>query len=218
MKEVITEISCTKEKTIQFRQSAGTLTSSMKCPGPMINGCQLHNCAKAMLLKQSSDRNDGLTWRCRKVHNAYKNDRKYTIKIVKVSIRTDPWISDSNLPLNIIVELIYLWSQRFTNSEIQHELKLIKQTIIEWSAFFREVCLHDIFDNSEKIGGEGIKKGIDESKFGKCKHYRGHKVDGQWVLVAGKNIINLRYLWSLSIKGMLKLCYQSSQNGLLRDP
>ena len=99
-----------------------------------------------MLLKTTKDRHDGLTWRCRKVHNVYKNESKlYTLKDVKVSIRTDTWLSDSNLPLNIIVELMYLWSQRFTNSEIQHELKLSKQKIIEWNAFFREVCLHDIF-------------------------------------------------------------------------
>ena len=161
-----------------------------------------------MLLKPTNDRNDGLTWRCRKVHNACKTDRKYTIKDVKVSICTDTWISDSNFPLSVIVELIYLWSQRFTNSEIQHELELSKQTIIEWSAFLREVYLHDIFDNSQQIGGEGIEVEIDESKFGKCKYYRGHKVDGQWVFGARENIISLRYLWSLSIKGMLKLCYQ----------
>ena len=67
---MITDISCTKEKTIQFLQSAGTLTSLMKCVGPMINGHQLYNCAKEMLLKPTNDRNDGLTWRGRKVHNA----------------------------------------------------------------------------------------------------------------------------------------------------
>ena len=76
---------------------------------------------------------------------------------------------DINLPINIIVENIYLWSQRFTNGEIQHELKLSKQTIIEWTAFFEEVCLHDIFNTSQKIGQEGIEVEIDESKFGKQK-------------------------------------------------
>ena len=46
---------------------------------------------------------------------------------------------------------------------------------------FREVCLHDVLDSSQQIGGEGIEVEIDESKFGKHKYYRGHKVDGQWV-------------------------------------
>ena len=113
-----------------------------------MNGHCLQNCGKEMLLKPTKDRNDGLTWRCRKVHNACKNDRKYTVKDVKLSIHTDTWISDSNLSLNIIVELIYLWSQRFTNIEIQHEVKLSKQTIIGWTAFLREICLHEIFESS----------------------------------------------------------------------
>ena len=99
----------------------------MKCPGPLINGHRLHNCGKEMLLKTTNNRHDGLTWRCRKVHNACKNERKYTVKDVKVSIHTDTWLSDNNLPLNIIVELMYLGSQKFTNTEIQHELKLSKQ-------------------------------------------------------------------------------------------
>ena len=138
----------------------------MKCPDPLINGCCLQNCGKEMLLKTTKDRKDGLTWRYQKVHNTCKNDRKYTIKDVKLSICTDTWISDSNLPLNIIVELIYLWSQRFTNSEIQHELKLSKQNYNRMD-FFREVCLHYIFNISQQIGGEGIEVEINESKFGK---------------------------------------------------
>ena len=35
--------------------------------------------------------------------------------------------------------------------------------------------------NSEKIGGNGVEVEIDESKFGKHKYYRGHRVEGQWV-------------------------------------
>ena len=103
------------------------------------------------------------------------------MKDVKISILSDTWLSDSNLSLNVIIELIYLWTQRFTISELQHEFKIGIQTLIEWTAFFREVCLHDIFDTSQNIGGKGIEVEIDESKFGRRKYYRGHKVDGQWV-------------------------------------
>ena len=80
--------------------------------------------------------------------------------------------------------LIYLWSQRFTNSKIQHKLTwqhdLSKQTIIEWTAFFREVYLHNIFNTIQQIDGEGIEVEIDDSKFGKWKYDRGHRVDRQW--------------------------------------
>jgi hypothetical protein len=34
----------------------------------------------------------------------------------------------------------------------------------------------------EKIGGIGVIVEIDESKFGKTKYNKGHKVEGVWVL------------------------------------
>ena len=38
-----------------------------------------------------------------------------------------------------------------------------------------------VMDQSEQIGGNGVEVEIDESKFGKRKYHRGHKVEGQWV-------------------------------------
>ena len=44
------------------------------------------------------------------------------------------------------------------------------------------------------IGGEGIIVEIDESKFGKRKYNRGHRVEGVWV-VGGVEIIVRTDLW-----------------------
>ena len=41
--------------------------------------------------------------------------------------------------------------------------------------------MKSLFENSEKLGGEGKIVQIDESKFGKRKYHRGHHVEGQWV-------------------------------------
>lgn len=38
-----------------------------------------------------------------------------------------------------------------------------------------------MLDKSEKIGGVGNVVQIDESKVGKRKYHRGHRVEGQWV-------------------------------------
>ena len=62
---------------------------------------------------------------------------QYKVKDVKFSIRYNSWLIDSKLPLEIILELIYLWSQGFTHSEVMHELKLSKKTVTEWFLFFR---------------------------------------------------------------------------------
>ena len=44
-----------------------------------------------------------------------------------------------------------------------------------------EKCLRAYVDNSKQIGGCGKHVEIDESKFGKRKHWRGHHVEGAWV-------------------------------------
>ena len=38
-----------------------------------------------------------------------------------------------------------------------------------------------MLEYSEAIGGNGVEVEINESKFGKRKYHKGHKVEGQWV-------------------------------------
>ena len=64
-------------------------------------------------------------------------------------------------------------------SQITRELRLARGTGVDWDSFCREVCEVTMFDNSEKIAGEGKIVQIDESKFGKRKYHRGHHVEGQ---------------------------------------
>ena len=52
---------------------------------------------------------------------------------------------------------------------------------VDWFAFCREVCEQMIMDRSEPIGGVGVRVQIDESKVGKRKYNKGHRVEGQWV-------------------------------------
>ena len=69
---------------------------------------------------------------------------------------------------------MYLWLQGFSIDEIIHELKISRNTAIEWTVFFREACFTMMLEYSEPIGENGIEVEIDESKFGKRKYYRGH--------------------------------------------
>ena len=134
-----------------------------------------------MALKETRDSKDLMQWRCRKSHKVSKHDMVYNIKDVKVSIRHNSWLVDCKLPMEHVLELIYLWSQGFSHSEVMHELKLSKRTVTEWFLFFRESCIHSIMEHSQQIGGNGIEVEIDETKFGKRKYHHGHKVEGQWV-------------------------------------
>ena len=105
----------------------------------------------------------------------------YKTKDVKLTIRYMSWLVDSKLALSSLVELMYLWSQGFTITEMVHELKISKKTVVEWTIFFRECCFTMLIEHNEPIGGNGIEVEIDESKFGKRKYYRGHQVEGQWI-------------------------------------
>ena len=134
-----------------------------------------------MELKLTNDNKDKYMWCCHKVHTVIQGDKKYKCKDVKLSIRHVLWLIDSKLQLEIILEMMNLWSQSFSLLEIVHELKLSKKTVIEWSTFFHEACITSIMDQSQAIGGNGIEVEIDESKFGKRKYHRGHRVEGQWV-------------------------------------
>ena len=179
-------------------QKHGILKSSVNCPGPLIKGKRLHGCGKPMQMKKTNDSKDKYLWRCRKVHKVFAENSTYTVKDVKLSIRHQSWLVDAKLPLEIILELIYLWSQGFSQGEILHELKLSNKTVTEWTNFFRESCISAVIENSTPIGGNGVEVEIDESKFGKRKYHKGHKVEGQWVF-GGREKYNKKQIFMIPV-------------------
>ena len=76
--------------------------------------------------KQKTPKDEEI-WQCRKVHTVVKGNLTYSMKDVKLTVRHESWLVDSKLPLESIVELMYLWSQSFSVDEIIHELKLSKK-------------------------------------------------------------------------------------------
>ena len=130
-KQLLCNVTSSKETTIQFMQKEGILQSSVNCPGPLVNGSRLHGCGKPMQLKKTNDSKDTYVWRCCKIHKVIRSNGIYTVKDVKLSIRHHSWIVDAKLSLEIILELIYLWSQGFSQGEIVHELKLSNKTVTE---------------------------------------------------------------------------------------
>ena len=64
---------------------------------------------------------------------------------------------------------------------MKHELGISNQTTVDWYNFSRELCSCILEKDNEKVGGLSIVVEIDESKFDKRQHHRGHHVEGQWV-------------------------------------
>ena len=131
-------------------------------------------CNEQMELVECNDRSDGFRWECRKRSKSEKHKRV-------ISIRKGSWFEQSNMTLEEIVKFTYWWSEGLDQEKIKKQLKINPTTSVDWDMFYRETCQVTLESQSEKIGGEGKVVQIDESKFGKRKYHRGHKVEGQWV-------------------------------------
>ena len=164
-----------------FMRKHGILQNCVSCPGPLVGGKRQGGCSKQMQLKVTNDSKDKFHWCCHSTHTVHKHDASYKVKDIKLTIRHQSWLVDSKLALETVLEFVYLWSQGFTHSEVMHELKLSKKTVMEWFMFFRKSCIYSVMEQSKQIGGNGVEVEIDKSKFRKRKYHRSHKVEGQWV-------------------------------------
>lgn len=55
------------------------------------------------------------------------------------------------------------------------------KTCTDWASFCREVCFDAAITHRRPNGGPNKIVEIDESKFGRRKYHRSHRVEGQWV-------------------------------------
>lgn len=150
-----------KQSTINWCIKNKLLKSSMACP----------ICKCEMQFKSSpSYSSDGFKWRCQKVNHTKD-----------VSIRHGSWFARSNMTLEEIIELTYWWTTGIQLKEIMHQMSISSKTAVDWANFCREICDEIMMKKSSPIGVPGVRVQIDESKFGKRKYHRGHRVDGQWV-------------------------------------
>lgn len=159
-KKLLKEIIFNKDATISWIMERGLIAKERFCP----------TCSSAMKMVPSSDRSDGCKWQC--CLDRHKKE---------VSLRKGSWFEKSNFTLEEILEFTYLWCQGMEQSSIRKEVGCSRQSAVDWDMFCRETCEVLIYDESKPIGGEGKRVQIDESKFGKRKYHRGHRVEGQWV-------------------------------------
>jgi transposase-like protein len=99
------------------------------------------------------------------------------------SITHNTIFQSSNLKVTDILELIYL--KICLNSRYQDVIScttLTSKTITKWTRYIQQIMANDLEVDDIKVGGPGIVVEIDESKFGKRKYNRGHRVEGVWVV------------------------------------
>lgn len=99
----------------------------------------------------------------------------------KVSVRTGTFFAKSHLSLGVILKFIHFWVYNTPLNIIQFNINISNHTAVDFANFCREVVYDQMIINSQPIGGPGAHVEIDESKFGRRKYNKGHRVEGQWV-------------------------------------
>jgi len=114
----------------------------------------------------------------------YRCSRKRTCGMA-LSIYKDTFFGSTRLPANKVLLIAYLWLTKSLHTSMITQVGVNANTITNWTNSLRGLVTWDIenLDLADApIGGEGIIVEIDESKFGKRKYNRGHRVEGIWVV------------------------------------
>jgi hypothetical protein len=87
------------------------------------------------------------------------------------------------LKCNEVMHLAYLWLTGCSVTTIIAQTAHSKPTITNYMGHFRQLVSTMIDTDDTIVGGPGITVQVDETKMGKRKYHRGHRVEGAWVLV-----------------------------------
>jgi transposase-like protein len=79
--------------------------------------------------------------------------------------------------------MAYLWLTGCCSNTILLQTGHSPNTVADYLNHFRQLIGEMVESDDTMIGGDGIIVQIDETKMGKRKYHRGHRVDGAWVLV-----------------------------------
>ena len=98
----------------------------------------------------------------------------------------------SRKPANVLLELLYCWANREERSKVARCLPVTSGTVCAYFKRFREICMAEEMDRmrSFQLGGKGVIVEMDESKFGKRKYNKGHRVEGNWVWGCVERIVD----------------------------
>jgi hypothetical protein len=112
-----------------------------------------------------------------------------------VSIFKGSFFAGQRLKCCEVLYLGYLWLTHCTHATIMHHTGHSEHTVTSYMVYFRQLVSEMIDTDDTIIGGPGVVVQIDETKFGKRKYNRGHRVDGTWVIV-GVEITDERLLFA----------------------
>ncbi|KAF8790531.1 hypothetical protein HNY73_005540 [Argiope bruennichi] len=163
----VTELMRDRDNFFAFLKESG-LIKTPNCP----------ICNVLMQVRTRNDVSDGYSFVCQ---NSIIRGESRKMSGKQVSLRYGSWFNSSRLTIEEIFLLTFEIVIGTRTGEIKEQYFFGDSTLSDWRQFINERILEYVEENSEKIGGVGKIVEVDESKFGKRKYNRGHRVEGQWV-------------------------------------
>lgn len=108
------------------------------------------------------------------------------------SLFNHTFFSNTKIPVHILLWIAYMYLNKMPINGIKNTSSVHSEAITAWSQFIRQICADCVEFNDVVIGGPGIIVEIDETKLGKRKYHRGHRVDGVWVVAGVERTSNKR--------------------------
>jgi transposase-like protein len=97
------------------------------------------------------------------------------------SMLTNTFFARARLPLQKLLFLTGLWLNKVGRDAAAGMAEVSKNSVTKHFHNLKNLVADDVEMEEAVIGGQGITVEIDESKFGKRKYNRGHRVEGCWV-------------------------------------
>lgn len=144
----------------QYLQDRNVFYTTYKCAG----------CGEEMKRNPTSD-----DFRCYRRSCSKRGNR--------ISGRRGTFFYASSISTVDILRLAQLWLAKVPAVSCINLTGQSSHTICHYYQHFRQLVSSALKEEDQVIGGPGVVVEIDETKLGKRKYNRGHRVDGVWVVV-----------------------------------
>jgi len=112
----------------------------------------------------------------------YCKNRACPMKNKRIAKWGDSLFNKTKLTKMQVLRIIELFMMKFPKNLIAYELSVDRKTIWRVLKNLSRILVPNYYNSMEELGAANQIIEIDESKFGKRKYNKGHKVDGVWIL------------------------------------
>lgn len=126
-------------------------------------------------------------WKCNSDTRLDLKKKLYICKNYKCQKSKSPFyrtiFSKLKLPINLQLHILYEFLKKTPAISISSSLEVDKNTVSSYHKLFRTYLKgKQLLNKKNKIGGRNCIVEIDETKIGRRKYNRGHKVEGVWMI------------------------------------